>query len=109
MWIFSYRILGKDISQKLYSIDLENEDNKIYEKGFKLFQERRFQESIDYYDKIGTKTSEYLRVLVVLYEEFDRNGKLPKNWDGFVKLSKDGNPESLLWLISLFDFVGTRI
>jgi len=92
-YVGTYLLKGKETPQKLYFIDLENQDMINYEKGFKLFQERKFKESIDIYENIGTKTSNYLKSIVDLYWGLDKEGKLSKDWDGSVKLSKDGNPE----------------
>ena len=91
--IFNYRPLGKFLLQgkekpmKLYQIiPTELKKQEEFTKGIVLFEQREFEKAKEIFLKLNDPTCEYFQNVCEVYENYS----FPNNWNGEIKIDKDG-------------------
>jgi class 3 adenylate cyclase len=91
----SFYLKGQKEAKKLFLVTEKDHQHKAgpFEEAFKIFQQKKFTQAKELFDSIlDCDLSKYYSKVCELYAL----NTLPKDWNGEIKISKDGDPQQIL-------------
>jgi class 3 adenylate cyclase/GAF domain-containing protein len=91
-YIGKYLLKGKTQPMELFHItEFEDEQNNAFKTAMEFFENKKFNEAQEMFQKIGDQTSLYLENISSVYKQY----VFTEKWSGEIQIDKDGNMERL--------------